>query len=134
MTDEPAGSAPFPAAAVEVAIDRPPTSFADGVITGIAAAAVLVQLFLAWELGSFSRMYKDFGGQLPAATRLVLTSGWRLGLPGVGAAAIAALIVRRPRASWPYVVVALVIVAATLATWWFARMPLYELAGNIRAD
>jgi len=132
--DEPAGSAPFPAAAVEVAIDRPPTSFAHGVVTGIAAAAVLVQVFLAWELASFREMYKDFGGTLPAATKIVLTSGWRLGVPVVSAIAIVALIVRRPRIAWPYLAAALVIVAATLATWWLARAPLYELAGNIRAD
>ena len=131
---EPASSAPFPATAVEVATERAPTSFFDGVVTGVAAAAVLVQLFLAWELASFREMYKDLGGQLPAATRLVLTSAWRWGVPAAGLVAIVVLVVRRPRAAWPYLVVALVIVAATFATWWLARMPVYELAGAIRAE
>ncbi len=131
---EPAASAPFPAVPVEIERVPGPVGFGAGLVTGIGYAAVLVQVFLAWELASFREMYRDLGGALPAATRLVLTAGWRWGVPVVGAVAITALVVRRPRAIWPYIVVAVCAAAAAVATWYLARMPVYELAGNIRAE
>ncbi len=133
--DEPATSLPFPAAtAVEVVIQPARTSFANGIATGIAVAAVAVHVWLAFELAAFRGMYADFGGTIGAGTRLVLTAGWRWGVPAAGAAAVGALIFVRPKRLGPYAAVAVVMVATALATWYLARSPIYELAGNIRAD
>jgi hypothetical protein len=133
--DEPAATGALPAAvAIEVTAEAGPAPFVDGIATGIAIAAVVIQSFLAFELAAFRGMYRDLGGTLPAATRLVLTDGWRWGVPAAGALAITGLVFRRPRNSWAYLAVAVVMVAASVATWYLARMPVYELAGNIKAD
>jgi hypothetical protein len=135
MTDEPAASVPFPAAtAVEVVHAPVRTGFFPGIATGIALAAITVQLCLAYELAAFREMYREMGsGRLPAGTRMVLTSAWRWGVPAAGLAMVAGLIVVRPRRAWPYVAIALVMVVTAIATWYLARSPVYELAGNIEA-
>ena len=71
---------------------------------------------------------------MPAATRLVLSGAWRWGIPVAGAVIIAALVAVRPRSSWPYVALAVVMLAIAIATWYLARLPVYELAGNIQGD
>jgi hypothetical protein len=129
-------SAAIPATAVEVVDARPPgrAGFAHGIAAGIAAAAVLVHVWLAVELASMRGMYRELGGPVPQATRLVLSRGWLLGVPIAGAFAVAMLVARRPRRLVLYVAVAAALVATAVVTNYLSTLPMRELAGNISAD
>lgn len=129
------GSAQLPAAhAVEVVQAPAPVGFAHGVAAGIALTVIVVQALAAYELAPMRGMYRDFGGTVPLATRIVLSPAWLWGVPAAGAVLVSALIAFRPRSVWAYVAYAVVMIGIAIATWWIARMPLYELAGNISAE
>jgi hypothetical protein len=114
--------------------DRGP-SFLHGVFAGFAGFIVLVQLLLAAELADLAGMYRDFGNApLPLLTRVTLHPAWLWGAPLLGGVAVAALLVKRPRALAAYVTVALVLAVAAVATYYFPRAPLFALAGNISAE
>ncbi|HEY5924255.1 MAG TPA: hypothetical protein VIV11_21405 [Kofleriaceae bacterium] len=109
--------------------------FWHGVFAGFCGFVVLVQLALASQLADVAAMYRDFGSvQLPLATRITIHPVWMWGTPLVGVAAVATLLVKRPRSLALYVVVAVVLVAIGGATYWYPRAPIYALAGNISAE
>jgi hypothetical protein len=107
-------------------------AFARGALTGVAASAVLVQIWLAVELAPMRAMYDQFTGSLPALTSLVISPYWLWGAPGAGAIAVALLARRRPPGLVIYLLTALALVLVVAATWRFANAPLHELADAIR--
>jgi len=109
--------------------------FWHGAFAGFCGFVVLLQLGFASQLGDLASMYRDFGKvALPLATRITIHPAWMWGTPLFGAAAVAALLVRRPRSIAFYVVVAVLLVAILGLTFWYPRAPIYALAGNISAD
>jgi hypothetical protein len=105
-----------------------------GVGAGVAGAAIAVHLWLAVLFDGMRHTYADFGGSIPASTRLVLSATWRWGIPGAGVVALSLLVSRRARSAWPYGVLAIVLVLTAVATYLLAEAPLYALAGNIKGD
>jgi hypothetical protein len=106
-----------------------------GVALGIAIAMTSVIALLAFELRGIGAMYADFGNtRLPLLTQITISAAWRVGAPVVGAAACAGLWFRRPPSLVPYVVVAVLLVATAVLTWYGPRLPIFELTGNIKAD
>lgn len=113
--------------------DRP--RFWHGVFAGFAGFVVLVQLTFAAELGDLAGMYRDFGSvELPLLTRITIHPAWLWGAPLAGAAAVTALLVKRPRSLALYIAVALAILVAAAASYYYPRAPIYALAGNISAE
>ena len=106
--------------------------YAQGIGTGIVIAAVLVHVWLAVELRHMQAMYADFTAPLPMLTRLTISVPWRWGVPLVGAVGVFGLVVGRPRATWIYGLVAAVLVATCLGTWYFAQAPVFENVGEIK--
>ena len=104
-----------------------------GVGAGVAGAAIAVHFWLAVVFDGMRRTYADFGGSIPASTRLVLSATWRWGIPGAGIVALL-LVSRRARGAWPYGALAIVLVLTAVATYLLAQAPLYALAGNIKGD
>lgn len=128
------------AVAVEVHHVTTMKPFAQGICVGFSVALLLAQAYLV-RFGMMLRGMFGFSGRsdfftspgdLPSATRLVLSRAWLFGVPAVGAIAVALLVWRRPRAVWPYLLVMLVLAAAAGGTWYFADAPISELAGTIR--
>ena len=116
-------------------VEDPPGSFGHGIAVGCAICAVLVHIGLVGLSVNFAGMYRDFGGvDLPAMTRLTISTPWQLGVPVVGVGLISALVVRRPRPLWTYVAVALLLAAAAACTYWYPSAPIHELAGNIKPE
>jgi hypothetical protein len=123
------------AAAVEVAMERPVTSFVHGALAGVSAAAVLAHVWLAIQLAPVLDMYKQMGSaDVPGlrAAVFVLRPAWLWGVPAVGLVALVGLLVRRPRTLIPYAVLAVLLIAAAIGTWHFAYAPMNELAANIQ--
>jgi hypothetical protein len=121
--------------AVAVEVQQPPAQhpFAAGIATGFACALLLVQTYFVHIGGTYRDMYRDFGSvALPALTRLVVSPPWLVSVPVLAASALIALVWRRPRALWPYAVVALALVATVALTWFYLDAPMRELAGNIK--
>lgn len=109
--------------------------FGHGAFAGFAGFVVLVQLSFALEFNQLAAMYRDFGDvTLPLLTRITIHPAWLWGAPLVGGAAVAGLLVKRPRSLAPYIVVAIAVVIAAAAGYYYPRAPMYELAGNIRAE
>jgi hypothetical protein len=104
----------------------------NGVLAGVAAAAVLAQLWLAVELCGYPGMYAQFGGKLPALTRLAISPLWRWAAPLLGTSEVGVLLWRRPASTRLHGLVAGLLVAAVIATWYFAQAPLNALAEKIR--
>jgi hypothetical protein len=108
---------------------------AKGIGLGFAMAMVVVLAFLAIEFRGYGPIYADMGDvQLPVLTALTILPVWLIGAPIGGAAACAALLLKRPRSLTPYVVVAVLLVVAVVLTWYGPRLPIFSLAGNIKAD
>src|SRR3569623_446375 len=90
-----------------------------GLVRNLDAGEIVGQVYLARRLlaevargrggrgggaSNFAGTYRDFGGvDLPAMTRLTISTPWQLGVPVVGVGLISALVLRRPRPLWPYV-------------------------------
>ncbi len=114
---------------------EPPPSFWHGVFAGFCGFVTLVQLAFASQLGDLASMYRDIGNvELPLLTRITIHPAWMWGTPLAGIAAVAALLVKRPRSYASYVAIAVLLVAIAGLTYWFPRAPIYALAGNISAD
>jgi hypothetical protein len=111
---------------------EPRGSFAQGIALGFGLAALAIHLALVSMGGDWAAAYKDLGRTLPLLTRVALSPIWRAGVPLVGGALMAALIVRRPQATAFYVALAVALGIAAAMTWWFPTLPIYELAGNIK--
>jgi hypothetical protein len=121
--------------AVAVEVHEPPAlhPFAAGIATGFASALLLVQTYFVHIGGSYRRMYRDFGDvPLPSLTTLVISQAWLWAVPCVASVALAALVWRRPRALWPYCLLAVALVATVALTWFYLDAPMRELAGNIK--
>jgi hypothetical protein len=115
--------------------DERKPAFWHGVFAGFAAFVVLVQGVLASQLGDLETMYREFGSTpLPTLTRITIQPAWIFGTPLVGAALVAALLVKRPRSAAPYIAVSVIVVIVALMTYWYPRAPIYALAGNISAN
>lgn len=113
--------------------ERSPT-FVQGVLAGFGGALVLAMFVLAYEYKGYTQMYRDIGGatvHLPALTKLTLSPVWLWGVPALGAAAVAHLVIRRPRSGVLYACVAGLLVVATVMTWYYPRAPIMALAGSI---
>jgi hypothetical protein len=108
-------------------------AFWQGVAAGAAAVLVAIHAWLALAMADMANMYRDMGSMaLPTATRLVLSLPWRCGLPGVGFALLAALVIRRPRAAWPYAALAIALLLTVAASWHYSQAPLTTLADDIK--
>jgi hypothetical protein len=106
---------------------------ARGIALGIAAAMVLLQGLFACELRGIRAMYADFGElTLPLLTRITVSTAWLVGAPLGGAAAVGALLVLRPARTWPYAALAVTLAVVAALTWYGPRIPIFELAGNIK--
>lgn len=115
--------------------DDPKPAFWHGVFAGFCGFIALVQLALASQLHDVAAMYRDFGNvELPLLTRITTHAAWLWSTPLLAVAAVAALLVKRPRSFVPYVTVAVVLVLVAAVTYWYPRAPIYALAGNISAD
>ena len=126
---------PQPMEAQPQAMEAQPPGFWHGVFAGVAGLIVLVQLTFAVELGDLGAMYRELGdAPLPLLTRVTIHRAWMWGVPLAGAAAVAALLVRRPRTIGVYVALVGVLLVAVAASYYFPRAPVYALAGNIAAD
>jgi hypothetical protein len=128
------------AVAVEVHQPHATHPFGAGLATGFALAALLVQAYFIHAVTPYRQMYREFvgaemwvhGQPLPPLTALVISPVWLWGVPVAGALGIAAVVWRRPRALWPYLVVAGALVATVVVTWAFFDAPIAALAGNIK--
>jgi hypothetical protein len=110
---------------------RQDAGFMPGMAIGFALAALLIHIALT-AIGNWEALYDEYTKPLPLLTRLTISTGWRLGVPLVGGATLAVLILRRPKPIALYYGVAIAIAIAAAMTWWFPSQPIYELAGNIK--
>ncbi len=109
--------------------------FGHGVFAGFAGLIVLIQVSFAIQAPDYAGMYRDFGDiTLPLLTRITIHPAWIWGASLVGSAAVAALLVKRPRSFAPYVVVAAAVLVAVAASYYYPRAPIYALAGSIQAN
>ena len=107
--------------------------FGRGVALGVAATCTVLFAIVAYQCRVMEDIYKEFGDvTLPWLTRLTIRPGWLVGGPLVAGAVVGVLAVRRPASLAPYVVAALLVVAALALTWFGAQLPIFELAGNIK--
>lgn len=125
------------AVAVEVHQPHATHPFGAGLATGFALAALLVQTYFIHAVGPYRQMYREFSGAelasvVPPLTALVISPAWLWTVPVAGAFGIAAVVWRRPRALWPYLLVAGALVATVVVTWAFFDAPISALAGNIK--
>jgi hypothetical protein len=115
--------------------NRRPLSFLDGIGVALTAIALLPLLMLLFRGAAFGGMYQDLGDvQLPLLTRIALHPAWRIGVPCVVIAVAIAVLVRRPAYRYAMLAVAALAVLAAVASYVGAYLPIYQLAGNIRAD
>jgi hypothetical protein len=116
--------------------ERGQPGFFHGVFAGFTGFVVLAQLVLVAAFPDMQAMYRDLSPdiRLPLLTRITIHPAWTWGTPLLGAAAVAWLVVARPRSIALYVVVAVAMTGVAVMTYWFPRAPIYELAGNISAD
>lgn len=115
--------------------DETKAAFWQGAFAGFCGFLALVQLALASQLHDVAAMYRDFGNvELPLLTRITTHATWLVGTPLLALAAVAALLVKRPRSFVPHVTVAVVLVVVVAVTYWYPRAPIRALAGNISAD
>jgi hypothetical protein len=112
-------------------VAREDAGFMPGMAMGFALAAVLIHVALT-AIGNWQALYQEYSKPLPVLTRLTISTAWRFGVPLVGGAAIAVLILRRPKPLALYYGLAIVLALAAAMTWWFPSQPIYELAGNIK--
>jgi hypothetical protein len=111
----------------------PTPTFVHGFATGVATTAMLLHVWLAFQLAGARGMYADFGGELPVMTRLVIDPVWLWSVPGIAASGLVVLVVKRPRGLTPYALAAAVLAATVFVTWYFAHAPIRQLADNLRA-
>jgi len=108
-----------------------PLSYADGFGTGLGVFGLIAIALLANATPGFAVAYRDMGDMhLPAVTKLVLSTGWRVIVPALLISAIVAAHVWRPR----YLLVALAVTTLATAGFWYwaAYQPIFAIAGNIR--
>ena len=115
--------------------ERPAAGFWHGVFAGFCGFVVLVQLAFASRLADYASLYREYGDvKLPLGTRITLHPAWMWCTPLVGIAAVALLLIKRPRSYVIYIAVALVVTVLAAATYWVPQAPIYALAGNISAE
>lgn len=108
-----------------------PLGYLDGLGTGIAVIGLAVAAWIATAAQHMGAIYQDLNpAAVGAATRLVLSPAWRIGVPLVLVAALVAGHVWRPR----YGLLAVAVLAIAVDVFWYltAWAPVFELSGNIR--
>ncbi|MFT3697635.1 MAG: hypothetical protein QM831_31110 [Kofleriaceae bacterium] len=111
------------------------SQFGRGICVGVALSAVLVHVYAIAIGGDLNRLYREFGDvPIPMMTKLTISVVWQIGVPLAAVVAIGALILRRPRALWPYIAVTVAFVLATVCSLYFPQAPIRELAGQIKAE
>lgn len=113
-------------------IADPPGSFGHGIAIGVALTAVLVHIALVGLAGNWTKLYADFGSEIPVLTKITISLPWQLGVPVLGVLAIGALVLRRPRSLVPYVAAAVLFALAATATYWLPTLPIAELADQVK--
>jgi hypothetical protein len=119
-------------------------SFAAGACAGVAACAVLLQIWLAFELGDASAHLAEFDSArseyglpeslVPTASKIALSPVWQIGAAvGLAIALLAALAFARRRVL-PLAIVAGVSVGSVVFTYVAAKAPFERLAGEIKAE
>ena len=104
-----------------------------GVVVGLMIASILAMAFVVYEGSHLQGTYKEMSSAtLPALTRLVLGTPWKVGALLVSSATVIALIARRPSSFAPYVAALVLITAAMLMTWYGTWMPIWQVAAAIR--
>ena len=110
--------------------------FWTGVSSGLAAAALMLQLWFASHAHDMQLMYRDFRAAVPATTKLVLHPGWAWGMPVVIAVLLGTMLTirgRRPALARTLTIVAAVAAIAIFAmSYWASQAPIRALAGNIK--
>lgn len=112
--------------------EDPPGSFGHGIAVGVAISAVLVHIAFVALGGDWQKLYADFGAPVPLMTRITISVPWQLGVPVIGAVAIGALVLKRPRRLVAYIAVAALLVVACGFTIVYPSAPLTALANNIK--
>ncbi|MDX2090929.1 MAG: hypothetical protein SFX73_23925 [Kofleriaceae bacterium] len=108
-------------------------SFGHGVATGLALAMVAFHVWLSRQLSGLAAIWQELPWPpLALTTRLAYSTEWQVIVPALGAAMILVLVLRRPRAWWPYFAVMLVLVVAIAISWYGSRAPFTELSHDIR--
>ncbi|HEU0030820.1 MAG TPA: hypothetical protein VFQ53_09305 [Kofleriaceae bacterium] len=112
------------------------SGFGRGMLTGALALLVAVHGLVSWWFSGFEAMYREMGphAQISHATIFAIRPPWLIGVPTVGAAVVAWLVVKRPGPLWIYLAAIGAIVAALVFTVYFGYRPIWQLAGNISAD
>jgi hypothetical protein len=113
-------------------MSEPGDSFERGVYVGIASTAVLVHVWLAFQLAPLRATYAEFGAPLPALTSLAVSPYWLWGIPLVGAVGVGALAARRPKRKLVYALAAAALVLLAIASWRWGEAPLRDVASAIR--
>jgi hypothetical protein len=110
----------------------PDRSFFSGMLTGVAAAAVVVQIWFAVLLAPLRETYSELNATaIPPLTAIVISRAWQIGVPLAGAAVVLALIGRRPSRLGPYLACAMMLAMTCAVTWWCSQSPLRALAEGI---
>jgi hypothetical protein len=107
--------------------------FVAGLCTGIAVLATAMHLWLAYELTPLQQLYREVPDS-PTISRFAISAGWRYGSFGALVILILFAYALAPRRRWPLVVVAILAVSALAFTHVVSRLPLFEIAGNIRGE
>jgi hypothetical protein len=111
----------------------PDRSYFTGLLTGLAAAAVVVHLWFAVLLAPLRDTYAELGADtIPPLTKVVISPIWLWGIPVAAGALVAGLIATRPRRLGPYAACALMLATTVVATWWCSQSPLREMADAIK--
>jgi hypothetical protein len=109
--------------------------YLDGLATGLWLLAFAGGAVLAGVSPSFADMYRMDGISanptgVGAATKLVLSRAWYIGVPVLMLAAMIAALVWRPR----YAIIAVAVVSFIVTVFWVYAVyePIFALSGNIR--
>lgn len=107
--------------------------FGRGVALGLAIAAALILVWVAWQTRALDAMFRDFGttANLPVVTRFVL-GPWHIITPGAALAAVAYLSIRRPASLAIYVVVGVLAFGAAVFTWYADQAPFGAIADDLK--
>ncbi len=110
--------------------ERP--GFGRGIVVGFAGTLVLIQVWLATQLLAMREIFANFEAErVPMISRISVSPVWLWGVPALGGIATALLIVRRPRASWPYVALAFAMAVTVAVTWYGSQQPFRQRTDTV---
>jgi hypothetical protein len=106
-------------------------TFVDGIGVGIGAIAMLPILYFTAASDQLIAMYRDMGSTpIPAVSRLVFGTAWRIGVPLVLIAGWVAMLTWRPH-RYAMIILAAATIAAVVVWYYGLYAPIFALAGNI---